>query len=94
MEIKFYATYVKDIKKLKPNFKLIAKNIESELSRLTYEELTNHPKITLMVGNNKAGRFKSGEWRLGFYIETLEDKIYLIFARFLHRKDIYKYFPA
>lgn len=94
MEIKYYATYVKDIKKLKPNFKLIAKNIEIELSRLTYEELTNHPKITLMVGNNKAARFKSGEWRLGFYIETLEDKSYLIFARFLHRKDIYKYFPA
>lgn len=93
MEIKYYTTYVKDIKRLKSNIKLIAQNIEIELATLTPEDLINHPKITLMVGNNKAGRYKIGDWRLGFYIETLDGSKCLVFARFLNRKDIYKHFP-
>ena len=93
MEIKYYSSYVKDLKKLSPNIKLIAKNIEQELRSLNFESLSKHPKITLMVGNNKAARYKIGEWRLGFYIENIDGKKYLILARFLNRKEIYRNFP-
>lgn len=94
MEIKHYTSFVKDIKKLKPNIKKIAQDIENELKKLEFENLTKHPKIILMVGNGNAGRYKSGDWRLGFYIELIDGTHYLILSRFLHRKDIYKYFPV
>lgn len=93
MEIKYHLTYIKDIKKLKPNFKLIAKNIEIELLDIAFEDVIKHPKITLMVGNNNEARYKTGDWRLGFYIEIINGRKCLVFSRFLNRKDIYKYFP-
>ena len=45
--------------------------------------------IMKMKGADTAFRIKTGNYRIGIYIEkkTVE------FSRFMHRKDIYKYFP-
>ena len=50
------------------------------------EELTNVKKLS---GYSSAYRWKSGNYRLGFYKDG--DKIEI--ARFVKRNDIYKVFP-
>ena len=45
--------------------------------------------IKKLKGSNNFYRLKIGEYRIGIEIEN--DTVELI--RFLHRKDIYKYFP-
>jgi mRNA interferase RelE/StbE len=42
-----------------------------------------------MQGYDNFYRIRLGEYRIG--IELVDDEI--IFTRFLHRKDVYKYFP-
>ncbi|HBX51732.1 MAG: plasmid stabilization protein [Bacteroidetes bacterium RIFOXYA12_FULL_35_11] len=42
-----------------------------------------------MKGEKNAFRIKIGDYRLGFYLEA--DTI--LMSRFLHRKEIYRYFP-
>lgn len=93
MKVEFYGTFKKDIKKLTPDKKLIAKQIVSELKLMNIVELTNHPKITQMVGHNNAYRYKQGIYRLGFFITEIEEEVTVECARFLTRKDIYKLFP-
>jgi mRNA interferase RelE/StbE len=42
-----------------------------------------------MQGYDSFYRIRSGEYQIG--IEIVNEEI--IFTRFLHRKDVYKYFP-
>ncbi|WP_028298094.1 type II toxin-antitoxin system RelE family toxin [Olivibacter sitiensis] len=94
MQVIYYSSYVKDIKKLTPNFKKIAQGIENELLAVESEEqLRAHPKITDMVGHAGTYRYKQGDWRLGFFVEEIEGERIIALARFLHRKDIYRNFP-
>ncbi|MEG3988445.1 type II toxin-antitoxin system RelE/ParE family toxin [Microcoleus sp. S28C3] len=42
-----------------------------------------------LKGEDNAYRFRVGDYRIGFYF----DGETVTFARVLHRKDIYRYFP-
>jgi mRNA interferase RelE/StbE len=42
-----------------------------------------------MEGSKKHSRIKIGDYRIGLFID---DKT-IFFVRFLHRKEIYRYFP-
>lgn len=51
-----------------------------------FNQITNLKKLK---GHKSAYRIRIGEYRLGFFFENRK----VIFTCFLHRKDIYKYFP-
>ncbi len=53
------------------------------------EALAEINNLKKMQGYDSFYRIRLGEYRLG--IEVFESEI--IFVRFLHRKDIYKFFP-
>lgn len=88
MQILFEESFEKDLKKIK------YKKIKSKLKQ-TIEEIKISKNIIYIRNLRKLKEHKSyfrirlGEYRIG--IEIIEDKV--IFTRFLHRKDIYKYFP-
>ena len=88
MIVLFENAFFKDIEKLKD--KKIKHEIESVISSVELAENTKQIKqFKKLTGFKNAYRIKVGVYRIGIYL--LESKI--VFARFLHRKDAYKYFP-
>lgn len=89
MNILIDKSFVKDINKIKD------KNLLQKLNNfiLGFEKtlsFSDIPSIKKIKGYKTYYRIRISDYRLG--IEKInEDKICLI--RFLHRKDIYKYFP-
>jgi len=53
------------------------------------KDLSQMKNLKKLKGHKSAYRLRLGEYRLGFFFE----KHKVIFTCFLHRKDIYKYFP-
>lgn len=81
--------FARDLRKMKDK-KLLAKVesiIESVEAAATLSEIANLEKLE---GRKSAYRIRIGEYRLG----CLCDGDTVIFARFLHRKDIYREFPG
>lgn len=81
-------TFIKDIKnlnddKLKQNLSKIIKQIE------TTEHLFLLDNVKKLNGYDKYYRIKVGNYRIGIYY----DKNVIFLVRFLHRKEIYRYFP-
>ena len=88
MKIKFESSFEKDLKKIKNNklFQRI-KNIIQEVKEV--DEPYFMPNLKKMKGYDTFYRIRTGDYRIG--IEIIDDVV--IFARILHRKDIYKFFP-
>ena len=88
MKIKFESRFEKDLRKIKD------KKVLSELKQIiiqckTTANLSEINHIKKLQGYDTFYRIRLGNYRIG--IELSEDTI--IFTRFLHRKDIYKFFP-
>jgi mRNA interferase RelE/StbE len=88
MQVEFLSKFSKDLdhisqKSVKSN---IAKIIGLVESAKDLNELANLKKL---VGFKSAYRIRIGDYRLGFFYENHK----VIFARVVHRKDIYKVFP-
>jgi mRNA interferase RelE/StbE len=88
MNVKFESRFEKDLKLVKD------RNLLSRLKQiiLTCKQAESFGKINnlkKMQGYDSFYRIRLGDYRVG--IEVLENEI--IFVRFLHRKDIYKFFP-
>lgn len=84
MKIEIRDSILKDIKK-------IPKKDKDKLQEI-YNIFLNSENLEDIQGIKKLKgfeRLRVGNYRLGFFIE--DDKI--VFLRFLHRKDIYKFFP-
>lgn len=84
----YLESFEKDIRKIhekrpKSNLLKIIKHLKN------CEGITDIENIKKIKGTKKFYRVKIGNYRLGIKIE--EDTVTLI--RFLHRKDIYRYFP-
>lgn len=88
MEVIFLRSFLTDIKKLNDKkLKLKIKEFILELENSqTLEDVGN---IKKMKGFSTAFRWRTGDYRLGFYKN--ENSIEL--SRFLKRSDIYKVFP-
>ena len=88
MKIEFLKKFSKDLDKIKrPKDKQsILEVINAVKSARNQEEITDLKKL---VGFDDAYRIRSGDYRIGIFIES--DKV--LFARVVHRKDIYKVFP-
>jgi mRNA interferase RelE/StbE len=88
MKIKFESKFEKDLRNIKDK-KLLTKIKEVILECKAVQSLNEIKNIKKMQGYQTFYRLKIGDYRVG--IEIINDE--LIFVRFLHRKDIYKFFP-
>lgn len=88
MQVEFLSKFSKDIdhisvKSVKLNLSKLIRQLEKE------ENLDNIPNIKKLSGHKSAYRIRIGNYRVGFFYENNK----VIFARVIHRKDIYKVFP-
>jgi mRNA interferase RelE/StbE len=88
MRVEFLSRFSKDInhmsqKSVKTNVAKLIRLMESE------NDLNNIPNLKKLVGHKSAYRVRIGDYRIGFFYESRM----VIFARIVHRKDIYKVFP-
>ena len=88
MKVEFRKSFVRDIKSIsdKSILKKLKVTIETAEKVPTLNDLPNCKKLK---GEDDYFRLKIGDHRLGFAL----DGDAVIFVRFLHRKDIYKFFP-
>ena len=88
MQVEFLSKFSKDIDHIS------LKNVKSNLAKLillieSEETLNNIPHLKKLAGHKSAYRVRVGDYRVGFFYENRK----VIFARVIHRKDIYKVFP-
>ncbi len=88
MIVKFEESFEKDImklseKKVKERLIKIIKEIKDS------ENLLDIKNLKKLKDHKTFFRIRIGDYRLG--LEIINNEV--IFTRFLHRKDIYKYFP-
>ena len=88
MEIIYLNSFYRDLKKL--NSDLIKDDVRDLLQLIkTSSTLLEMPNVKKMEGTKNYYRIKLHEYRIGIKWQDNKVTIY----RFLHRKDIYKYFP-
>lgn len=88
MKVKFESTFQKDLTKIKD--KKILQKLKSIILNCKEAEGVNQiEKLKKLQGYNTFYRLRIGDYRVGLEI----NKYMIIFTRFLHRKDIYKFFP-
>jgi mRNA interferase RelE/StbE len=88
MKIKFESKFSKDLRKIKDQKLLSQIKIvinECKLAQ-TLDDIKNLKKLK---GYQSFYRIKIGDYRIG--ISMINDE--LIFTRFLHRREIYRFFP-
>jgi mRNA interferase RelE/StbE len=88
MQVEFLSKFSKDIDHIHQ------KSVKSGLSKLirlfeSEENLNNIPHLKKLSGHKSAYRVRIGDYRVGFFYENNK----AVFARVIHRKDIYKVFP-
>lgn len=88
MNLKFESKFEKDLHTIKD------KNILTKLKDVIMqcklaENVSSIKNIKKLQGHSSFYRIRMGEYRIG--LELLNNE--LIFTRFLHRKEIYHYFP-
>lgn len=88
MKVEFKASFARDLKKIKD------KSLRARVKELIEvveqaQGLQEIEGLRKLRGDAGYYRIRMGEYRLGLLIEG--DTV--TFVRFLHRKDIYRYFP-
>ena len=88
MKVKVDLGFERDTNKIsdKKLLKRIASCIEAVQKCNSINEITNLKKLQ---GSKNYFRIRFGEYRAGVYISGNE----IIFERFLHRKEIYRFYP-
>lgn len=88
MEVEFLKQFSKDIDKI--SIKSVKKNLVKLIELVESEDsLDNIPNIKKLAGHKSAYRVRIADYRVGFFLEGKK----VLFARIVHRKDIYKVFP-
>lgn len=87
MKVEIRDSIVKDIKRVSRKEKEKLQKIYDTF--LKAQNITDIQGVKKLKGYENFYRIRMGDYRLGFVAKS--DKI--VFLRFLHRKDIYKYFP-
>jgi mRNA interferase RelE/StbE len=84
----FKKSFTKDLKKIREQD--LKKRVATAIKRAEEaKSLRKVENIRKLRGSDRYYRIKIGDYRIGL---KLKDNM-LIFIRFLHRRDIYKYFP-
>ena len=88
MQVEFLSKFSKDIDKI--NQKSVRNNLIKLVQLIeSVNDLENVPNLKKLTGHKSAYRIRIGDYRVGFFYESQK----VIFARRVHRKDIYKVFP-
>ena len=88
MEIAFNKTFLKDLQLQRD--KVLAKKLESIFKQIkAADNISQISQLKKLKGFENYYRIRTGDYRIGLYIE--ED--YVELQRFLHRKEIYRYYP-
>ena len=88
MQVEFLSRFSKDIDNI--NQKVIKATLHKLIKIIELEENFNEiPNLKKLVGHKSAYRIRIGDYRVGIFYENHK----VIFARFVHRKEIYKVFP-
>ncbi|GIK62071.1 MAG: type II toxin-antitoxin system RelE/ParE family toxin [Ignavibacteriota bacterium] len=89
MKLLIDKSFVKDVEKVSE--KKILNKLSSLIRQLENSKtLTELPNVKKIKGYNSFYRIRIGDYRLG--LEEIKGNG-ICLTRFLHRKDIYKYFP-
>ena len=88
MKVAFLKKFSKDLdgigsKSVKSNLLKLIEGVES------VDSIDDIPNIKNLKGHKYSYRIRIGDYRLGFFLENC----IILMARFVHRKDIYKFFP-
>ncbi len=88
MKVDFKKSFTKDLKKIRDKDLLqqVKEVIEEVEQALNLQGVSN---LKQLKGGGSYFRIKIGDYRIGLMME--DDTV--IFVRFLHRKEIYRYFP-
>jgi mRNA interferase RelE/StbE len=81
-------SFEKDLRKLKDD-KLLMKVFDMVNEMRAADAFTEIKSVKKLKGSNSYYRVRIGDYRMGFGYQREEIVLY----RFLHRKEIYKYFP-
>ena len=88
MRVEFKKRFTRDLKKVKD--KLLLRQVKEAIQFVekaqTLREVENLKKLR---GGDRYYRIRIGDYRIGLIIENET----VTFARFLHRREIYRYFP-
>ena len=88
MKVEFKRSFIKDLEQVKD--KGLKERARKAIGRVkeaqTLQEIGNARKLR---GGEQYYRIRIGDYRLGLVLEG--DRV--IFVRFLHRRDVYRYFP-
>jgi mRNA interferase RelE/StbE len=89
LKAEYLPGFVKDLKALRgsSSYVRIHRLAFDEIER--FESIEQIPTLKKLRGFRNAYRIRTGDYRIGF----LFDGQTVIFARVLHRKDIYRFFP-
>ena len=88
MRVKYEASFAKDLKIIRE--KILLDKVKSIIEQVKLaDNIQNINKLKKLKGFDTFYRIKSGDYRIG--IEIVNNEI--IFTRFLHRREIYRYFP-
>jgi len=88
LKVDFKKSFIRDLKRVKEMSirHLVGETIELVERAQHTQEIKNIKKLK---ASERHYRIRIGDYRIGL---ILEDDTF-IFVRFLHRKDLYKYFP-
>ena len=89
MKTNYLLTFIKDIKNLKStsSYSAIKNLVFTDI--LAVQNLKEISNLKKLKGDDNAYRIRVGDYRIGFFLE--DDTI--TFARVLHRREFYRYFP-
>ena len=88
MQVAYESAFLRDLKRIR------SKNVKLRVQQVIQDvKAASSPLkivgLTKLRGYETFYRIRIGDYRLG--VEIVEDTV--IFVRFLHRRDIYRYFP-
>lgn len=88
MEVSFLKKFSKDIDNItSPKDKQILSNLIEQVKKAN--SLADIPNLKKLKGFDDAYRIRMGNYRIGVFVSQNQ----ILFARIVHRKDIYRLFP-
>ena len=89
MNIEYLPSFIKDLKNLRENAVYQAVYTIAFEEILEIKDLRGIQNLKKMKGEASAYRVRVGNYRIGVFITATT----ITFARVLHRREIYRYFP-
>ena len=88
MKVIFRRSFAKDLKKIRR--KALRQELQAVLEQIEQSTtLYDLPNVKHLTSEGSYYRIRIGDYRLGLLVE--DDTVTVV--RFLHRRDIYRYFP-